>query len=63
MNSQPYLGADHDVGQLDKHVEGIGNPAVGRVFQWHQSELDMAAIDVFKYRRDRANRDMDDGLT
>ena len=56
MNPQPHFGADLDVGELDKHVERVGDPAVGRVFQRHQAELDVAAIDVFKYGRDRADR-------
>ncbi len=63
MNSQPHLGPDHDVGQLDEHVERVGHPAVGRVFQRHQAELDVTAIDVFKDGRDRADRDVDHGLT
>ena len=62
MDAQPHLGADLQVRQLDEHVERVGDPAVGRVLQRHQAELDVAAIDLLEDRRDRADRHVLDRL-
>ena len=62
MDPQPHLRPDLQVRQLDEHVERVGDPAVGRVFQRHQSELDVAAIDLLEDRGDRADRHVLDGL-
>ena len=61
VDPQPDLGADLDARQADEHVQGVGDPAVGRVLQGHDAELDVAAVDLLEDRGDRADRDVLDG--
>ena len=56
MNAQPHFGPDLQVRELDEHVEGVGDASVGRVFERHQAELDVAAIDLLEDGRDRRDR-------
>ena len=62
MHPHPDLGADLDARQADEHLQGVGDPAVGRVLQGHDAELDVTAIDLLEDRGDRADRDVLDGL-
>ena len=62
MDPQPDLGADLQAGQPDEHLERVDDPAVGRVLQRHEPELDVAAVDLLEDRGDRADRDVLDGL-
>ena len=59
---EPDLGADLQAGEPHEHVEGVGDPAVGRVLQRDEPELDVAAVDLLEDRRDRADRDVLDRL-
>ena len=56
------LGPDLDVGQLDEHLERVGDPAVGRVFQGDDAELDVPPVDLLEDGGDRSDRNVLDGL-
>ena len=58
MNPQADLGADLQAGQADEHFQGVGDPAVGRVFERDDAELDVPAVDLLEHRGDRADRDV-----
>ena len=62
VDPQPDLGADLQVGQLDEHVERVGDPAVGRVLEGDDAELDVPPVDLFEDGGDRADRHVLDGL-
>src|SRR5262249_39395572 len=55
MDSQPDFRADFDLWQPCEHVEGIGDPAVGRGFQRDNSVIRVPAVDFLEYRGDRAD--------
>src|SRR5262249_47184896 len=63
MNAEPGLGTYFQLRQAQKHVEGIGHPAVGGIFQGDDAEIGMAAIDLLEYGSDAADADEFDGLT
>ena len=56
------LGLDLEAGLADEHVEGVGDPAVGRVLQRDDPEVDVAAGDLLEDGGDRAERDVLDRL-
>ena len=62
VNPQPDLGPDLQVGELDEHLERVGDPAVGRVLQGDDAELDVPAVDLLEDGGDRADGDVLDGL-
>ena len=61
VDPQPDLGADLEARQADEHLQGVGDPAVGRVLQGDDAELDVTAVDLLEDRGDRADRDVLDG--
>ena len=62
MDPEPDLGADLQAREPDEHVEGVDDPAVGRVLQRDDPELDVPAVDLLEDRGDRADRDVLDRL-
>ena len=62
VDPQPDLGPDLQARQPDEHLERVGDPAVGRILQRDDPELDVAAVDLLEDRGDRADRDVLDGL-
>ena len=55
MNAQPNLGADLQLRQAHEHVQRVGDPAVGGVFQRHDAEIGMAAVDLLEHGGDAAD--------
>ena len=62
MDAEPDLGADLQPGQPHEHLERVDDPAVGRVLQRHDAELDVPAVDLLEDRGDRADGDVLDRL-
>ena len=62
MNTQPYLGPDLQVRKLDEHIERVGDPSVGRIFERDQAEFNVAAIDLLEDGGDRTNGDVLDAF-
>ena len=62
VDPEPDLGADLQAGEPDEHLERVDDPAVGRVLQRDEAELDVPAVDLLEDRGDRADRDVLDGL-
>ncbi len=52
VDGQPNLRDDLQLRQAHEHVEGIGDAAVRRVLQRHDSEVGMAAVDLFEHSGD-----------
>ena len=52
VDPQLDLGTDFHVGQLDEHVESVGDPPIRRVFQRNDAELDVPSIELFEHGGD-----------
>ena len=63
MHRQPNFAADHQMRHLQEHVERIDDPAVGRVLDRHDAEIDVAAIDLLEHRRNVVHAQASDRLT
>ena len=55
MNLQADFRTDFQLRQTQEHVEGIGNPPIGRVFQGDNAKIGMAAVNFLENRRDAAD--------
>ena len=58
MHAEADLGPNFQAREANEHVQGVGDPAVGRVLERDQAELNVAAVDFLEDRRDRAHGDM-----
>src|SRR5262249_17786176 len=54
MNAKPDFSTNLELRQSHEHVQGVGHPSVGGVFQGHHTKISVAAIDFLEYRRDAA---------
>ena len=59
---QPHFAADDQMRHTHEHVERVGDPAIGRVFDRHDAEIDVAAIDLLEDGGDAADADELDRL-
>ena len=62
MNPQADLGANFELRQPHEHIQRVGDSAIGGVFQRHDAEIGMTAVDFLKDGRDAADPNKFDGL-